>query len=202
MHAAIATPAARQLPRDEDALLRWIVSATAPLTGDDFFHTLMRNLAEAFGLRCAFIAECVDRPVTCVRTLAAHHAVMGGVPSHSRGVAAAILSTARTLGNTLGLGLAGAIFTTALAGRELSNPEYVVEAVKVGFVVGCSLAFVGAITSASQESNTSSMATSSTAPRTGTLTVSKMWLIHQANWDMKFPLRPTRRASSTMACSG
>ena len=70
MHAAIATPAARQLPRDEDALLRWIVSATAALTGDDFFHTLMRNLAEAFGLRCAFIAECVDRPVTRVRTLA------------------------------------------------------------------------------------------------------------------------------------
>jgi hypothetical protein len=74
------------------------------------------------------------------------------VPSHSRGVAAAILSTARTLGNTLGLGLAGAIFTTALAGRELSNPEYVVEAVKVGFVVGCALAFVGAITSASRPS--------------------------------------------------
>jgi EmrB/QacA subfamily drug resistance transporter len=79
-------------------------------------------------------------------------AVMGGVPSHSRGVAAAILSTARTLGHTLGLGLAGAIFTTALAGRELSNPEFVVEAVKVGFVVGCALAFVGAITSASRPS--------------------------------------------------
>ncbi len=65
-----ATPATGSLPRDEDALLRWIAKATAPLTGDDFFHTLMRNLAAAFNLRCAFIAECVDRPITRVRTLA------------------------------------------------------------------------------------------------------------------------------------
>ena len=67
---ATAMPATRSMPRDEDALLRWIASATAPLTGGDFFHTLMRNLAQAFDLRCAFIAECVDRPVTRVRTLA------------------------------------------------------------------------------------------------------------------------------------
>ena len=41
-------------------------------------------------------------------------------PSRTRsaGVAAAILSTARTLGNTLGLGLAGAIFATMLARRD------------------------------------------------------------------------------------
>jgi two-component system, LuxR family, sensor kinase FixL len=56
--------------RDADEMLRWIARATAPLTGDDFFRTLMRNLAEAFGFRRAFIAECVDRPTTRVRTLA------------------------------------------------------------------------------------------------------------------------------------
>ena len=55
-------------------------------------------------------------------------AVMGAVPSARRGVAAAILSTARTLGNTLGLGLAGAIFTTVLAGGELTDPALVVQA--------------------------------------------------------------------------
>lgn len=58
------------LPRDAEETLRWIARATAPLTGDDFFMTLMRNLAEAFGMRRAFIAECVDRPTTRVRTLA------------------------------------------------------------------------------------------------------------------------------------
>jgi hypothetical protein len=75
---------------------------------------------------------------------------MGAVPSARRGVAAAILSTARTLGNTLGLGLAGAIFTTALAGRELTNPTFVVQAVSVGFATASGLALLGALTSAAR----------------------------------------------------
>jgi EmrB/QacA subfamily drug resistance transporter len=77
-------------------------------------------------------------------------AVMGAVPSAQRGVAAALLSTARTLGNTLGLGLAGAIFTTALAGRELTNPAFVVQAVSVGFATGSGLALLGALISATR----------------------------------------------------
>jgi PAS domain S-box-containing protein len=57
--------------RDADEMLRWIARATAPLTGRDFFVTLMTHLAEAFGLRRGLIAECVDhRPTTRVRTLA------------------------------------------------------------------------------------------------------------------------------------
>lgn len=55
---------------DADETLRWIARATAPLTGDDFFRTLMRNLALAFGFRRAFVAECIDAPTTRVRTLA------------------------------------------------------------------------------------------------------------------------------------
>ena len=56
--------------RGDDDMLRWIARATAALTGGDFFQTLMRHLAEAFGLRRGFIAECVDQPITRVRTLA------------------------------------------------------------------------------------------------------------------------------------
>lgn len=55
---------------DEDRMLQWIARATAPLTGQDFFRILMRNLAEAFGFRRAFIAECMNQPTTRVRTLA------------------------------------------------------------------------------------------------------------------------------------
>jgi EmrB/QacA subfamily drug resistance transporter len=77
-------------------------------------------------------------------------AVMGAVPSSRRGVAAAILSTARTLGNTLGLGLAGAIFTTGLAGRELTNPTVLVQAVGAGFATASALALLGAVTSAAR----------------------------------------------------
>ena len=54
----------------DDEMLRWVARATAPLTGDDFFHSLTRHFAAAFGLRRAFIAECVDQPITRVRTLA------------------------------------------------------------------------------------------------------------------------------------
>src|SRR5215212_7922144 len=79
-------------------------------------------------------------------------AVMGAVPSARRGVAAAILSTARTLGNTLGLGLAGAIFTTVLAGQALADPTYVVPAVSVGFATASGLALLGALVSAARPS--------------------------------------------------
>lgn len=56
--------------RGDDDMLRWIARATAPLTGGDFFATLMHHLAEAFGLRRGFIGECMDMPITRVRTLA------------------------------------------------------------------------------------------------------------------------------------
>jgi len=79
-------------------------------------------------------------------------AVMGAVPGSRRGVAAAILSTARTLGNTLGLGLAGAIFTTVLAGREMTNPEVVVQAVSAGFITASGVALAGAVVSATRPS--------------------------------------------------
>jgi hypothetical protein len=77
---------------------------------------------------------------------------MGAVPGSQRGVAAALLSTARTLGNTLGLGLAGAIFTTVLAGQELTHQPAVVEAVSAGFLAASGLALLGAVTSATRPS--------------------------------------------------
>jgi len=87
--------------------------------------------------------------------------VMGAVPSSRRGVAAAILSTARTLGNTLGLGLAGAIFTTALAGQELTESTAVIQAVSAGFTATSVVAFLGAVTSATRPSTPRKPATAS-----------------------------------------
>jgi EmrB/QacA subfamily drug resistance transporter len=79
-------------------------------------------------------------------------AVMGAVPSAQRGIAAAILSTARTLGNTLGLGLAGAIFTSVLAPHELTEPAFVIPAVSTAFATASVLALLGAMTSAMRPS--------------------------------------------------
>jgi signal transduction histidine kinase len=56
--------------RRTDDMLRWIARATAPLTGEAFFRELMRHMADAFRFKYAFITECVDYPVTRLRTLA------------------------------------------------------------------------------------------------------------------------------------
>ena len=79
-------------------------------------------------------------------------AVMSAVPSARRGVAAAILSTARTLGNTLGIGLAGAIFTTLMAEHNLADSAVVVQAVGAGFATASGVALLGALTSATRPS--------------------------------------------------
>ncbi len=56
--------------RRTDDMLRWIARATAPLTGEAFFRELMRHMADAFHFKYAFITECVNYPVTRLRTLA------------------------------------------------------------------------------------------------------------------------------------
>jgi hypothetical protein len=62
-------------------------------------------------------------------------------------VASGILSTARTLGNVLGIGLAGAVYATALNYSGGSGPAEVVAATSYGMLVASGLAAIGAITS-------------------------------------------------------
>jgi formate hydrogenlyase transcriptional activator len=50
--------------------LHTITQGTATVTGDDFFRSLVRHLAQALGIRYSFVAECTDDTKTRVRTLA------------------------------------------------------------------------------------------------------------------------------------
>jgi len=50
--------------------LRVITEGTAAVTGTEFFHSLVKHLAETFHARYAFITECTDLTNTEVRTLA------------------------------------------------------------------------------------------------------------------------------------
>ena len=50
--------------------LRMITEGTAAVTGSDFFHSLVRHLAQALQVRYAFLAECTDQAKTAVQTLA------------------------------------------------------------------------------------------------------------------------------------
>ena len=53
----------------DDELLRWLVEATAGVTGEEFFKNLTRYLARALGVQYAWVAEFTDT-ITRVRTLA------------------------------------------------------------------------------------------------------------------------------------
>jgi EmrB/QacA subfamily drug resistance transporter len=81
-------------------------------------------------------------------------ALMGSAPRDMQGIAAGVLATARNFGMVLGVGLAGAIFTTSLVQGgpgtvpdQLGNPMFY-DAIHVSFMVSTGVTFLGAITSA------------------------------------------------------
>ena len=53
--------------RAED-VLRAVIEGTASVTGDEFFRSLVKNVASALGVRYAFVTECKQKPM--VQTLA------------------------------------------------------------------------------------------------------------------------------------
>jgi signal transduction histidine kinase len=53
-----------------EQILKSIVEGTVSVTGVEFFRSLVRSLAQALGVRYAFISECMDAPPTRVRSFA------------------------------------------------------------------------------------------------------------------------------------
>lgn len=56
--------------RRTEEILHLVTEATANVIGGDFLKSLVQNLAQAFGVRMAFVTECTDQARTRVRTLA------------------------------------------------------------------------------------------------------------------------------------
>ncbi len=73
-------------------------------------------------------------------------AIMGAAPNQRQGIAAGILATARSTGMVLGVGLAGAIFTTIIA--RSSDELAIFSAISTSLMVAAVIAGIGAITSA------------------------------------------------------
>ena len=74
-------------------------------------------------------------------------AALGATPRQQRGVASAVLATARYLGMVIGVGIAGAAFTTVLAqAGEVSSPETVIRAANAGLLAAAGLASLGVVT--------------------------------------------------------
>ncbi len=81
-------------------------------------------------------------------------ALMGSAPNHRQGIAAGILATARNVGMVMGVGLAGAIFTTvqsAAAGSGVNNA--LIAGIQAAWLVAAGVAVVGALTSAMRGSH-------------------------------------------------
>ncbi len=74
-------------------------------------------------------------------------ALMGSAPRHRQGIASGILATSRNVGMVLGVGLAGAIFTTIL-GNAGPTPPILYTAIDAGFMVSSGVAALGMMTSA------------------------------------------------------
>ena len=74
-------------------------------------------------------------------------ALMGAAPRHRQGIASGVLATARNVGMVLGVGLAGAVFTTVLAGAGVTPSAALVDGVRASLLVAAAVAAVGAVIS-------------------------------------------------------
>ncbi|GIK42179.1 MAG: MFS transporter [Chloroflexota bacterium] len=76
-------------------------------------------------------------------------ALLGAAPLHRRGIASGIMATARNMGMVLGVGLAGAVFTTVQAQAQVAGSATATyEGIRAGFMVAVGVALVGVLTSA------------------------------------------------------
>jgi hypothetical protein len=73
---------------------------------------------------------------------------MGSAPKSRQGIASGVQAEARNLGMVLGIGLAGAIFTTHLA-ETSANAIY--KGIDMGFMAAGMVALIGFIVSAIKE---------------------------------------------------
>ncbi len=75
-------------------------------------------------------------------------ALMGAAPRNRQGVASGIMATARNVGMVLGVGLAGAVYTTVLARNQAAGQATAIfNAVSSAYLVACAVALLGALTS-------------------------------------------------------
>lgn len=76
-------------------------------------------------------------------------ALMGSAPKNRQGIAAGVLATSRSVGMVLGIGLAGAIFTTVISQSQNIQTEYLLfKGIHVSFLVATFFAATGVLTSA------------------------------------------------------
>jgi MFS family permease len=74
-------------------------------------------------------------------------ALMSSAPRNRQGIASGVLATARNVGMVLGVGLAGAIFST-IAGRQAASNVSLYQGISTSFLVAAGIGVVGMVVSA------------------------------------------------------
>jgi hypothetical protein len=70
-------------------------------------------------------------------------ALMGAAPRHRQGIAAGVLALARNVGMVIGVGLAGAVFTTVLGRAGAVEAASIVSAMRASYLLAAAVAVVG-----------------------------------------------------------
>jgi EmrB/QacA subfamily drug resistance transporter len=70
-------------------------------------------------------------------------ALMGAAPAHRQGIAAGILALARNVGMVIGVGIAGAIYTTVLSHSGGSEAAAILDAIRVSYLLAAGVAVAG-----------------------------------------------------------
>jgi hypothetical protein len=70
-------------------------------------------------------------------------ALMGAAPAHRQGIAAGILALARNVGMVIGVGFAGAVYTTVLSHGAAGEASAILEAMRVAYLLAAGIAVAG-----------------------------------------------------------
>jgi MFS family permease len=77
-------------------------------------------------------------------------ALLGSAPPGRQGIASAVLATARNAGMVLGVGLAGAVFTTVLASADNPSSGTLYQAIGGGFTAAFLVSLLGVVASSAR----------------------------------------------------
>ena len=79
-------------------------------------------------------------------------ALMGAAPRRQQGIAAGVMATARNVGMVLGIGFAGAVFTTVLSNSAQAESLAIFPAAQMAFLAAIAVAVIGAVVSLTRPS--------------------------------------------------
>lgn len=121
--------------------------ATAGMAIQAVGFFILSGLGAASSLRTAVLGLAVAGTGTAIFVTPNNTAMLGAAPAGRKGIASGILATARLMGLTTGVGIAGAILAGVVGDTSAAGggPDLVIRAVHIGFLSSGMLAMAGTL---------------------------------------------------------